>query len=247
MFDGLLFAFSFLTTIPLDRWTRGKRWESPGTMYAYFPLVGLTIGILVSGAAAISLLLAFPKDVSVFIALVTWIALIGGLHLDGLADACDGLLATVSAERRLEIMSDPRAGSWAVIGVVLVLIGKWAALRNLPPAALLIPPIMGRWSMVLAVAAFPNVKATGLAAQFRVGFGRSQVWIASLTTIVLVAALSLWLGASIVVVLAIAPIAVWLIGGWASRRLGGGLTGDVYGALCEVVELLCLIYFTTIL
>src|SRR5579859_6170616 len=240
--DGLLFAFTFLTTLPVGWLARARHWDSPGRMFSYFPLIGLTIGILVSGIAAISLLLPLPKDVAMFVALAAWVAFTGGLHLDGLADSCDGLLATVSAKRRLEIMADPRAGSWAVIGIVLVLLGKWAALRSLPPAALIIPPIVGRWSMVLAVAAFPNVKPSGLAAQFRVGFGRSQLLIASLMAIAFIVALSFWLGERIIFVIVIAPIAVLIIGRWAAQRLGGGLTGDVYGALCEVVELLCLIY-----
>jgi adenosylcobinamide-GDP ribazoletransferase len=38
-----------------------------------------------------------------------------------------------------------------------------------------------------------------------------------------------------------APLIVLVAGGWAARRLGGGLTGDVYGALCEVMELVCLL------
>ncbi|MCL5996253.1 MAG: adenosylcobinamide-GDP ribazoletransferase [Chloroflexi bacterium] len=33
-----------------------------------------------------------------------------------------------------------------------------------------------------------------------------------------------------------------LFGRWASKRLGGGLTGDTYGAVCELVELVCLIF-----
>ena len=33
-----------------------------------------------------------------------------------------------------------------------------------------------------------------------------------------------------------------LLGGWAARRLGGGLNGDVYGAICELSELICLLF-----
>jgi adenosylcobinamide-GDP ribazoletransferase len=238
MADELLFAFTFLTTLPLG-WLGRKSDSPPGKIFSFFPLVGLTIGVIVSLAASIGFL---PKDVTAFIALAVWVGLTGGLHLDGLADSCDGLLATVTPERRLEIMKDPRAGSWAVIGIVLILLGKWAALRTLSPAALLMPPIAGRWSMVLAVAAFPTARASGLAVQFRVGFGRTQLVIASLTAIFLIMALSFWLGWRLILVAAIPPITVLIVGRWAAQRLGGGLTGDVYGAVCELVELLCLIY-----
>src|SRR5260221_3604282 len=240
MLDELLLAFTFLTTLPLGRLRRDAD-SVPGKMFSFFPLVGLVIGIIVSLVASIGFL---PRDLATFVALAVWVALTGGLHLDGLADSCDGLLATVSPERRLEIMADPRAGSWAIIGIVLVLLGKWPAIHNMPPAALLVPPIAGRWAMVLAVAAFPNVKATGLAASFRVGFGRAQWMIASLTAVFLIIAFSFWLNILIIAVVAIVPLTVLIVGRWAAQRLGGGLTGDVYGAICELVELLCLIYLT---
>ena len=237
MLDGLLFAFTFLTVMPLGSLIRSHD-SPPGKMFSFFPLVGLVIGIIISAVAAISFL---PKDLTAFIALAVWVGLTGGLHLDGLADSCDGLLATVSPERRLEIMKDPRAGSWAVIGIVIVLLGKWIAIRSLSPALLIIPPIAGRWAMVLAVAIFPNAKTSGLAAQFRAGFGRTQIITASALTVLLIALCSVWFGWKVLLSLAIAPITVLLVGRWAAARLGGGLTGDVYGALCELVELLCLI------
>ena len=236
MLDGLLSAFALLTTLPIGRLARFSE-SHPGRMFSFFPLVGLVIGILISIVASITFL---PKDLTAFITLATWVALTGGLHLDGLADSCDGLLATTSPERRLAIMKDPRAGSWAVVGVTLVLLGRWVALRSLPPAYLLVPPIAARWAMVLAVT-FPSARATGMAAQMRVGFGRAQLLAASFIAVFLVAALSLLITWRLLLCLLVAPIIMLLIGRWANNRLGGGLTGDVYGAICELVELLCLI------
>jgi adenosylcobinamide-GDP ribazoletransferase len=239
MLDPLIFAFTFLTVLPLGWLSRSSN-ASPGKMFSFFPVVGLVIGIIVSLVASIGFL---PKDLTAFLTLVVWVGLTGGLHLDGLADSCDGLLATVSPERRLEIMKDPRAGSWAVVGIVLTLLGKWIALRTLSstPALLVIPPIAGRWAMVLAVAAFPNARSSGLAAQFRVGFGRDQVVIASALAIILTLICGALFGWQNLIALIIAPITSLLIGRWAANRLGGGLTGDVYGAICELTELLCLI------
>src|SRR5258708_22022443 len=237
MLDGLLLGFTFLTTLPLGSLRRDGD-AVRGKMFSFFPLVGLVIGIIVSLVASIGFL---PRDLATFLALAVWVALTGGLHLDGLADWCDGLLATVSPKRRLEIMKDPRAGSLAVIGVVLVLLGKWVALRSLSPAMLLVPPIAGRWAMVLAVAAFPDARTSGLAVHFRVGFGRTQLVMASLMTFIFVLVIGSVVVWRLIIVLAIVPITVLTVGRWAAARLGGGLTGDVYGALCELVELLCLI------
>jgi adenosylcobinamide-GDP ribazoletransferase len=242
MLDTLLLTFTFLTILPFGALIRRSD-RPPGHIFGYFPLVGLVIGALVSLTATIQ---GLPHTVITFLTLAVWVALTGGLHLDGLADSCDGLLATVSPERRLEIMKDPRAGSWAVIGIVLLLLGKWTAITALPPTALILPPVIGRWGMVLAVAWFPSARTSGLASGFRDGFGRTQIVLATAITLGIALGISLfaWHSISGMLLLLIAPLTVWSVGGWAARRLGGGLTGDSYGALCEIIELLCLIALT---
>ncbi|MCC7447056.1 MAG: adenosylcobinamide-GDP ribazoletransferase [Anaerolineae bacterium] len=235
MFHDLITAFAFLTILPVGRGKPSDR--PPGYAFSFYPLVGLVIGAIVSLAASSHV---FPADLTAFVALAIWVALTGGLHLDGFADSCDGLLATVTPERRLEIMKDPRAGSWAVMGIVLLLLGKWIALRTVTPALLLMPPIAGRWAMVLAIT-FPPVRKTGLAIYFREGFGRSQLIITSIFAVGVALILGLQYGWRPIIAVMIAPVLVLIVGRWAANRLGGGLTGDVYGAVCELTELVCLI------
>ncbi len=223
-------AFAFLTVLP-SRWFTS---EKPGRIFAWFPLVGLAIGVLLAGLASMTFL---PPDVRRFITLAVWVGLTGGLHLDGFADSCDGLLATTTPERRLEIMKDPRAGSWAVAGVALLLVGKWAALGSIAPAWLIAAPVVGRWTMALAVYAFPNARPGGMGAHMRVGLGRPQIIAATLAAVIVVMAL----GWPALIALGAALGALVLMGRWAAGRLGGGLTGDVYGALCELAELVCLL------
>ncbi len=232
MWADLAGAFAFLTVLPI----RAKS-GTPGRTFAYFPLVGLAIGVLVGLTASIQFL---PRDAVGFLALLVWVALTGALHLDGFADACDGLLSTTTVERRLEIMKDPRAGSWAVVGVTLLLLGKWVALRDVPPLLLIVPPVLGRCAMVLAAYVFPNARTSGSAAYFRKGLVRTQVITAVVLTALMLAPLLTVGGVRVTVAL----VAMWLVvggvGTWAARRLGGGLTGDVYGALCELTELCAL-------
>jgi adenosylcobinamide-GDP ribazoletransferase len=240
MLADLRAAFAFLTILPVGQ----PQVSQPGRAFAYFPLVGAVIGLAMIAVGTIPLV---PPDMSAFLVLATWVILTGGLHLDGFADSCDGLLATTTPERRLEIMKDPRAGSWAVISVVLLLLGKWIALRStlltMPPLLLIVPPVAGRWAMTLAVAAFPPARTSGLAAYFRNGFGSTQVIIASIFTLavwaITVMLTANWLRTAVCLIAA--TICTLLVGRWAARRLGGGLTGDIYGALCELTELICLI------
>jgi adenosylcobinamide-GDP ribazoletransferase len=137
-------------------------------------------------------------------------------------------------------MRDPRCGAWAITGLVLLLLGKWTALGTLPPAALLLPPVIGRWVMVLAAYSFPYVGQSGLGDYVRRGLSRRQVLVASLLTIVIVSLAARELP-PLLIVFALGLLTTLIGGRWAARRLDGGLNGDVYGALCELSELLCLL------
>ncbi len=236
MWTDLRTAVAFLTILPVG-YPEGHQ---PGRAFAWFPLVGLLLGLIVAGVASLRF---FPADVVAFLTLAVWVILTGGLHLDGFGDSCDGLLATVTPERRLEIMKDPRAGSWAVVGLGLLLLGKWVTLAHIAPMLLILPPVLGRWSMVLAAYHFPYARPSGMGAYFRQGLGQGQLVTASISSL-LVGLTLFWLYPqrfALLVCLITAPLIVALVGRWAAGRLGGGLTGDVYGALCELTELVCLI------
>ncbi len=228
MIDDIRAALSFLTIIPVG--ASGAR--KPGWSFAWYPLVGLGIGALLVGIASRA---PFSPDLNAFLILTSWVIIAGGLHLDGFGDSCDSLLATRTPEGRLAIMKDPRLGTWAVLGLVLLLLGKWLAIRELDAVWLLLPPICGRWAMVFAAYSFPLARANGAAAHFRAGLGVKQLLIASATVGIVVLIFSgthLWL---------LTAALTLLCGHWASRRLGGGITGDVYGAICELTELACLL------
>jgi adenosylcobinamide-GDP ribazoletransferase len=232
LIEALRGAFAFLTIVPLAH-SSGK----PGRIFAYFPLVGLLIGALLALIAANQL---FSADLTAFLVLLAWIVITGGLHLDGLADSCDGLFMTAAPERRLEIMKDPRAGAWAVVGVVMVLLGKWLALREIQPIMLLVPPVVGRWAIVIAAWGFPNARPSGMGSYFREGLGYKQVVIASIIALTIIPPLIRFQEPMLLAFLVV-PVIVVISARWAAARLGGGLTGDVYGALCEGTELLCLL------
>ena len=100
-------ALSFLTTIPAKQipYIPGGL----GRSAVYFPLIGTLIGGLVLGAAWL-LAIVLPIPLVAGMSLLIWVLLTGGLHLDGLADCCDGLLGAAPVEKRLEILKDPRSG-----------------------------------------------------------------------------------------------------------------------------------------
>lgn len=236
MLNDIRTAFAFLTIIPVGQ----IQTDEPGRSFAYYPLVGLVIGLLLAGAGFL-MFHFLQSDLVVFLVLFLWVILTGGLHLDGFGDSCDGLLATVEPQRRLAIMKDPQTGSWAVIGLILLLLGKWVMLRTLPIYLWIAVPVVGRLTMVIAAYAFPYARESGLGAYFRQGLEQLQVIVAIGITIIVVIGIGRIFDPVTFWLLTVAPFTALIGGQWAAKRLGGGITGDVYGALCEVTELLCLL------
>src|SRR5216684_378067 len=102
-------ALGFLTIWPVR--VGATKPGDLGRAAGWFPLVGLLLGLVLSGAQWL-LLRLFPPPLVGGLVVALWAALTGGLHLDGLADCGDGLWVSASPERRLEIMHDARIGAF---------------------------------------------------------------------------------------------------------------------------------------
>ena len=89
----------------------------------------------------------------------------------------------------------------------------------------------------MAIGLFPYARERGLGIAFDPGRGRWQLGVAGATALTAGALLAGGLG---LVLLAAATGVAWLLGLWM-RRLLGGLTGDTYGAINELVEVVVLL------
>ena len=231
--DLLVVAAGFLTIVPVPE-GHSQNQASLGRAVAYFPVVGTLLGCFVAGLDAIYGHV-LPRPVAGAIDIALFAALTGGMHLDGLMDSFDGLFGGRDRERRLEIMRDSRVGSFGAISAVLVLLLEYAALTDLagqPRAAtLIVAPTIGRWSMALAVWAFPYARETGRGAAFKLDLGAYQIVQAGCWTLLVVSVM----GYPGIRMLAGSALAALVLGGWVRHRLGG-LTGDTYGATCELVS-----------
>jgi len=236
---GLRLAVGFLTVFPLPPLQEELQPGDLGRSAAWFPLVGLVIGALLTLALS-GLPLILPASVSAVIVVALWALMTGGLHLDGLADCGDGLLAAVSRERRLEIMRDPRLGSFGGMTLVLHLLLKvslLAALAAHPLKALLIAPVLARW-LILIVARQPNVRPGGLGAEFALGLSRKSYLYAAILPILAV----LYGGVRGVLAALLAHLVMFAVIRLAKSRLGG-VTGDVLGLTVELGEVAALLAF----
>ena len=218
-------ALTLLTIVPV-------RYREPisARAYAYFPLVGLLIGLFLMGVNYL-LRVVFANLVAAVLLLALWVILSGGLHLDGFADACDGLFAATTRERRLEILRDVHLGTFGAVSLVVLLLVKFAAIASATSfAPILLAPILGRWVMVFA-ATFPLARSSGMAALFRAGLTRRIIFAATIFAVLGCA----FFGAFGLAAFVVAFVIALFIARLALNRLSG-LTGDIYGMVCESVE-----------
>lgn len=232
--SGFWAALTFLTTLPAPAAALSP--QGLGRAAVWFPAVGLLVGVLLGGVRWLGEWLFDPWPAGALVVTV-WAVLTGGLHLDGLADCCDGLLAPVSRERRLEILRDPRLGSFGAAGLGLFLLLKTLAAAAAAPVALLIAPAWARWALLVA-ARQPQARPGGLGASFAAGLTPGIVAGAALIPLLLAGLAPLRSG----VALLVAGSAAWGALRLARARLGG-VTGDVYGLVVELCELMVLLVF----
>jgi len=237
----LRIAFGLMTTLPFRfpaDWSAGDS----GRASVWYPFVGLVIGSLTwlvwRGANFL-----FPSLVAGILTLIIWVALTGGLHLDGLADCCDGLFASVTPERRREIMKDPHIGAFGVIGLILILFLKAAALSSfasLTPVSslgILLAASLARWC-ILPAGLMPLARPSGMGADFVSGYQRSFILLGAIIPLILAMLLGLRGVLSSFAGLGVTAFVLWL----AMSRIGG-VTGDVFGMIVELVETVILLTF----
>ena len=237
MNSTLPLALTFLTKLP---WP----WRGPADETAlarsmfWFPWVGAILGLGYWMAwAGLHRALPVPAAAALLLTLTVWVT--GGLHLDGLADTADGLGGGRTPEEALTIMKDSRVGAFGVISLVLALVLKFSLFLSLAThtrgaGALLLFPIISRWSMVLLAYLSPYARAEGgLGQAMTLGVSPRVLMGASLSAGGLAL---LILGAPGLTLFITTGALIWLASLYFQRRLGG-ITGDILGAANEVVEI----------
>jgi adenosylcobinamide-GDP ribazoletransferase len=233
----LVCAIQFLTRLPTPRLSR---WDEDllARSARYFPAAGLLVGGL-TAAVFFAARRLWPAGVlPALLAVAAGVAITGGFHEDGLADTADGLGGGQTPEQRLAIMKDSRIGSYGALALGLMLALKIAGLASLPAAigaaALLAAHALGRAAAGLAMWALPYAADPGasklkpVARDVRLPEAAFGLVIALLPVALLpprVAAAGLAAGGA---------AALWPA--LTARRLIGGYTGDVLGAIEQVFE-----------
>jgi adenosylcobinamide-GDP ribazoletransferase len=223
-------ALAFLTIVPTGRWSPGD--VARGA--AFFPVVGAGLGAAVA-AVATGLAGPLPSLAAAAVALALGALLTGGLHLDALADTADALGAR-SRSRALEVMRDPRIGSFGALALTLDLLAKASALAALAAdsdavLAVLAAAAAARATAPALAVALPPARADGSGAPLTRGRPAAAAIAAVIAVIAAISATG-WTGLAILGAVAAVAVAVGLV----ARGRFGGVTGDVLGCAIELGE-----------
>lgn len=231
---GFITAIRFLTIIPLPGRITHDKYDL-GKSLPYFPLVGLICGgILLLLHYFFSIFL--PLSISYILLIICLVILTGAHHIDGFMDTFDGIVAAKTRERRLEIMQDSKVGAFGISAVVLLFLLKYVALVANPTTipTLLLMPMLSRWMMVSSIFTCTSAKNTGMGFAFKQGANWCRFIIATIITVAISASIFNWRG--IILMAGLWSISSLIILFFRSRF--GGLTGDNYGAINEISEIL---------
>jgi adenosylcobinamide-GDP ribazoletransferase len=192
---------------------------------------------------AVASAIRLPSALAAALALGTTLLMTGCLHEDGLADTADGLGGGRDRARKLEIMHDSRLGTYGACALMMSLLLRWAALAALAgrsmavAAALIAAHVAARAALPAFMRFVPPARLDGLSAQAGPPALRSVAVAGLLGVLALVTMLGL---ATTIVGLALATCAGLFVA-WLSMRQIGGQTGDVLGALEQIIEIVILL------
>lgn len=234
MIRSFLIALQFLTVFPVHLKNIPDEKDISRSLI-YYPLVGLLIG------SVLTVLTFLLKDASAFLSaalvLTLWVFITGGLHLDGLSDSSDAWVGGLGdREKTLAIMKDPSCGPAGVLSIVLVLLIKYSAIHALMVnenlAIMLLAPTLGRTVIPLLFLTTPYVRRQGLGSALTTYLPHRSLGIVITVTLCMLLLLfgsdSLWL-------ILTAALVFTILRAMMIRRIGGA-TGDLAGAVVELVE-----------
>ncbi len=237
-------AFTFMTRLPVGPLASHDPADLPASA-AYFPIVGLAVGLLGAAAYSVALRLWTPA-VAVLVAIIVTVRATGAFHEDALADALDGFGGGWSREQVFAIMKDSRVGSYALVGVVLVVALKFATLSDAASflsargiaGAIVAGHTLGRWSSLPLIRWQPYVRPSlpgerpSAGRPFVASVSNARLAAGTLFTVAIVIAA---LGASAWIAGLVTIVVTLLAARYFSRRIGG-ITGDALGAANQLVE-----------
>jgi len=227
---GLIAALQFLTIIPFGKSTM----YDPKGMIPFFPIVGLIIGLLVSVFDQMALIF-WPVQTTSILDVVLLVVLTAALHIDGLGDTADGLMGHRSRETALAVMKDSRIGVMGLVAIVCTLAVKWGGIMHLPEhriLLLILVPAYSRSAMIFGIRFLEYGRAGGGTGH---DFFDEAIKLPAFQWLLIPVVVSIFLGWKAILLNIFFALATAIIILYYKKRMGC-ITGDMLGAMTEVIE-----------
>lgn len=237
MKDGLILGIQFLTRIPINKSIEFSQRNIRNSLF-FFPFIGMLVGGI--GSLVFYFIGQFNTELSAFLTVLTLIVITGGLHIDGLSDTLDGFLSNRDTEKTLEIMKDSRIGAFGVIGIVLLILGKYIIIKNMTMDMWLIIFSLANSRLIagIIISTKKTARKGGLGELFHKSNPKQNI----LYSGIIYGLILLLVDIYYIIPLITAYIFAELFSSWSYKKIGG-LTGDVYGAIMEISELVSLLSY----
>jgi adenosylcobinamide-GDP ribazoletransferase len=239
--EDIKVSILFCTRLPVPHATPTDKCDVAGASWA-LPVAGALVG----GAGAVVYTIAsgirLPSTLAAALALSATLAVTGCLHEDGLADTADGLGGGRDRARKLEIMRDSRLGTYGACALTMSLLLRWTALAAMAgpmavASSLIAAHVSARAALPVFMRFVPPARFDGLSAQA----GQPALRSAAVAVLLGVLALASALGLAATAIGLVLATCAGLFMAWLSMRQIGGQTGDVLGALEQIIEIVILL------
>ncbi len=237
---SIVLAFSMFSRLPMPKVAWNK--ENMRYVICVLPLVGAIIGLCLWLWAWLMRTLGCGLFLQAAGFTLLPIVITGGIHLDGFGDTLDALASHAEPARKREILKDPRAGTFAVIGIATYLLLYFGLCTELLPdkntlLLLGLMHVLSRIWCALAVVCFPASTREGLLKTVKdpVDGKRATVVLFGLFILCIAAMLAVdWTAGAAMQVAALGCALYVLV---MSRQQFGGMSGDLAGYLLQLGEL----------
>jgi adenosylcobinamide-GDP ribazoletransferase len=240
MTEDIRLSVAFATRLPVGR--PGDDPSAVSRALRLAPIAGLLVALLAASVLSVAETLGLPPLAGALLTLLVVFWFTGGLHEDGLADFADGLGARGERRRRLEVMRDSRVGTFGTVAIVASFGLRAAALSEIASAATLLSALIAahafsRALFTPAMLLLTPARPDGLSGVLAKPRGADALLSLVLGLAVVLAARGVSEGLLLVLLGLPAGGALLLIARWKL----GGYTGDVLGAMQQVVEIMFLL------
>ncbi|MFP4199087.1 MAG: adenosylcobinamide-GDP ribazoletransferase [Halanaerobium sp.] len=239
--NNFLTALTFMSRIPV------KLKETSELKLNYFPLVGLLLAVIVI-LAEYFLSFIFAVEIRALLLLIIYVYLTGALHLDGLGDFADGFFAGRDRDKTVKIMHDSNSGIFALVTLILLLGLKYLLFKQLllnhRIQVLIVMAVFSRYILGYVILFFEPAAGSVLAADLSKKSKKIDLFCSSLSTGFIFFIYFYFIDRIFIYpvfsALIIILFLIFYLGHWSNKKLGG-ITGDIYGTIIELGELIFLL------